>query len=315
MSKTQPKGATASRGLKRKLADTFDSVAPPVGSPQSIQALITALKQQHGRDRVVLRRVAHQLAELCKQGTFAFKFGFLLPDFIRRDSIAVEDFIDNVVNEGAIEAVVPLLTPTAAGEKPSMRWVPEISPFFHKPIQIYVQCHVRLRLSSDPLSNGTSEDVEKEACFILGLLAVKPEYQSRIAFCGALDGLVRLLKEHNLTSTTKTQPGSGGAARRAADAITNLAHENSDIKNMVREKVSQSLCIADLLGDQSSACYLKSLNLNFMSSKSYPCHTVHRVASLHWCLFSRRWTSKCSEQQQAHSGRLPSKMRTTRTRS
>jgi hypothetical protein len=27
--------------------------------------------------------------------------------------------------------------------------------------------------------------------------------------------------------------GSGGVARRAADAITNLAHENLEIKNMV----------------------------------------------------------------------------------
>ena len=75
-----------------------------------------------------------------------------------------------------------------------------------------------------------------EACFILGLLAVKPEYQIRISQCGALEGLVRLLQQHNLSWTTKAVPGSGGAARRAADAITNLAHENSDIKNMVREQ-------------------------------------------------------------------------------
>ncbi len=63
--------------------------------------------------------------------------------------------------------------------------------------------------------NG-AEELEKEACFILGLLAVKPEYQSRIARCNALPGLVRLLREH------------------AADALTNLAHENVEIKNMVR---------------------------------------------------------------------------------
>ena len=96
---------------------------------------------------------------------------------------------------------------------------------------------MRSGFNLSPLSNGVSEDVEKEACFILGLLAVKLEYQARIASCGALDGLIRLLQEHNLSATTKSQPGSGGAARRAADAITNLAHENSDIKNMVREKV------------------------------------------------------------------------------
>ncbi len=78
-----------------------------------------------------------------------------------------------------------------------------------------------------------NEELEKEACFILGLLAVKPEYQAKIAQCDALPGLVRLLKEHRMHSVTKSQPGSGGAARRAADAITNLAHENADIKNTV----------------------------------------------------------------------------------
>ncbi len=45
---------------------------------------------------------------------------------------------------------------------------------------------------------------------------------------------MRLLKHHKITTTTKTQPGSGGVARRAADAVTNLAHENVEIKSMVR---------------------------------------------------------------------------------
>ena len=83
---------------------------------------------------------------------------------------------------------------------------------------------------------STHEEIEKEACFILGLLAVKPEFQQKIAECGALKGLVRLLKEHRITSTTKAQPGSGGVARRAADAITNLAHENVEIKSLVKEQ-------------------------------------------------------------------------------
>ena len=38
------------------------------------------------------------------------------------------------------------------------------------------------------------EDIEKEACFILGLLAIKSEHQHAIADAGALTGLVRLLK-------------------------------------------------------------------------------------------------------------------------
>lgn len=36
--------------------------------------------------------------------------------------------------------------------------------------------------------------MEKEACFLLGLLAVKAEHQHAIADAGALSGLVRLLK-------------------------------------------------------------------------------------------------------------------------
>jgi len=66
--------------------------------------------------------------------------------------------------------------------------------------------------------------------------------------CGA--GLVKLLAAHSISSpqsrggasstgewqptSTSTRSGSGGVARRAADAITNLAHENIEIKNMVR---------------------------------------------------------------------------------
>ena len=78
----------------------------------------------------------------------------------------------------------------------------------------------------------SSEDVEKEACFILGLLAIKPEHQHNIADKGALTGLVGILKRHidNIGS-----PMLGASVvRRAADAITNLAHENVPIKSRVR---------------------------------------------------------------------------------
>jgi hypothetical protein len=74
------------------------------------------------------------------------------------------------------------------------------------------------------------DDIKKEACFILGLLAVKPEYQAQISDAGALPGLVALLRAHKPTAVTRVVPGSGGVARRAADAITNLAHENVEIK-------------------------------------------------------------------------------------
>ena len=69
------------------------------------------------------------------------------------------------------------------------------------------------------------EEVEKEACFVLGLLAIKQEHQHRIADAGALPGLVNLLKQYAPLSP----PPSVAACviRRAAEAITNLAHENT----------------------------------------------------------------------------------------
>eukprot|EP00955_Chlamydomonas_euryale_P087135 364271-Chlamydomonas_euryale.AAC.5 len=83
-----------------------------------------------------------------------------------------------------------------------------------------------------PAHRSCIHDVQRQSCFILGLLAVKPEYQARISRAGALAGLVRLLREANERLTTGVARGThgGGAARRAADAITNLAHENSEIK-------------------------------------------------------------------------------------
>lgn len=64
---------------------------------------------------------------------------------------------------------------------------------------------------------------------------MKPEYQSRIAALGALPGLVRLLTQYKGSMLPRPSAASGGTARRAADAITNLAHENSKVKTLVRE--------------------------------------------------------------------------------
>uniref|UniRef100_A0A7S0RRY0 BTB domain-containing protein n=1 Tax=Chlamydomonas leiostraca TaxID=1034604 RepID=A0A7S0RRY0_9CHLO len=189
---------TSTQGLKRKLAEAFAQLEPQDspsrrgpggpgdGQPSQVAALVDILRQHASGsaatpDKSAVRRAAHQLAELCKQ----------------------DEFVDQVVTEGAIEVVVPLLNTSADGES---------------------------------TSSSAQEDLEKEACFILGLLAVKPEYQARIAQQGALRGLVRLLREHRPAAITRSQPGSGGAVRRAADAITNLAHENVEIKNMVREQ-------------------------------------------------------------------------------
>jgi hypothetical protein len=74
-------------------------------------------------------------------------------------------------------------------------------------------------------------EVEKGAAFALGLLAVKPEHQQLIVDAGALPPLVNILKRHKNTSNSKVV---NSVIKRAADATTNLAHENSNIKTCVR---------------------------------------------------------------------------------
>eukprot|EP00249_Psilotum_nudum_P023477 c28889_g1_i2 orf=1071-3155(-) len=74
-------------------------------------------------------------------------------------------------------------------------------------------------------------EVEKDAAFSLGLLAVKPEHQRLIADAGALPSLVSLLQRKANSSNGRIV---NGVVRRAADAITNLAHENGSIKTRVR---------------------------------------------------------------------------------
>ncbi|AQK85757.1 ARM REPEAT PROTEIN INTERACTING WITH ABF2 isoform X4 [Zea mays] len=74
-------------------------------------------------------------------------------------------------------------------------------------------------------------EVEKGAAFTLGLLAVKPEHQQFIVDAGALPPLVKLLKRQRSTTNSRMV---NSVIKRAADAITNLAHENSNIKTRVR---------------------------------------------------------------------------------
>nr|ACL52434.1 unknown [Zea mays] len=74
-------------------------------------------------------------------------------------------------------------------------------------------------------------EVEKGAAFALGLLAVKPEHQQLVVDAGALPPLVKLLKRQKNTTNSRVV---NSVIKRAADAITNLAHENSNIKTSVR---------------------------------------------------------------------------------
>ncbi|PQQ21652.1 ARM REPEAT PROTEIN INTERACTING WITH ABF2 [Prunus yedoensis var. nudiflora] len=92
-------------------------------------------------------------------------------------------------------------------------------------------------LQAPPLSEGDrsskpyEHEVEKGSAFALGLLAVKPEHQQLIVDTGALAHLVDLLKRHKDSPVSRALYS---VIRRAADAITNLAHENSSIKTRVR---------------------------------------------------------------------------------
>lgn len=74
-------------------------------------------------------------------------------------------------------------------------------------------------------------EVEKEAAFVLGLIALKREYQRTISDAGAISCLVALLKRFGSSSTARAVDG---VIRRAADTITNLGHENNFIKNVIR---------------------------------------------------------------------------------
>ncbi|KAL5995955.1 hypothetical protein ACLOJK_026028 [Asimina triloba] len=90
-------------------------------------------------------------------------------------------------------------------------------------------------LQAPPLPSGGQRpfehEVEKGSAFALGLLAVKPEHQQLIVDAGALLHLVSLLKRHSDACNSRA---INSVIRRAADAITNLAHENSSIKTRVR---------------------------------------------------------------------------------
>uniref|UniRef100_A0A7N0SYL5 BTB domain-containing protein n=1 Tax=Kalanchoe fedtschenkoi TaxID=63787 RepID=A0A7N0SYL5_KALFE len=88
-----------------------------------------------------------------------------------------------------------------------------------------------LASDSDRGLRPMEHEVEKECAFVIGLLAVKPEYQQLIADAGALPHLVDLLKRKNDGCSPRAVIS---VIRRAADAITNLAHENSSIKTRVR---------------------------------------------------------------------------------
>ncbi|RAL43503.1 hypothetical protein DM860_012644 [Cuscuta australis] len=112
-----------------------------------------------------------------------------------------EEFVDVIVECGAVPALVRNLRPPVPARE------------------------------RDAASIQCVHEVEKGSAFTLGLLATRPEHQRFIVDLGALPLLVDLLKRHTDGKSSRT---SNGVIRRAADAITNLAHENGSIKSRVR---------------------------------------------------------------------------------
>ncbi|EFJ27678.1 hypothetical protein SELMODRAFT_441407 [Selaginella moellendorffii] len=110
-----------------------------------------------------------------------------------------EDHVDLIVDKGVVQALVPFLSAPVLEE------------------------------GEGPIAY--EHEVEKDAAFALGLLAVRPEHQRLIADAGALPSLVSLLKRRVTGQNARVV---NGLVRRAADAITNLAHENGSIKTRVR---------------------------------------------------------------------------------
>ncbi|XP_027351055.1 ARM REPEAT PROTEIN INTERACTING WITH ABF2-like [Abrus precatorius] len=113
-----------------------------------------------------------------------------------------EDLVDTIVNGGAVPALVKHLD---------------------------APCSVKD--DSDGVVEPYQHEVEKECALVLGLIAVKPEYQEFIVDAGALPSLVNLLKRHKTSAISQSLIG---LLWRVADAITNLAHENTSVKTLVR---------------------------------------------------------------------------------
>ncbi|KAL9993842.1 putative chromatin remodeling & transcription regulator BTB-POZ family [Helianthus debilis subsp. tardiflorus] len=118
---------------------------------------------------------------------------------LAKNVFVLKDIVNLIVESGAVPALVRHL------EAPDWKEVAEPRPYEH--------------------------EVEKGSAFTLGLLAIKPEHQQLIVDAGALPRLVALLKRHRDGENSRAV---NGVIRRAADAITNLAHENSSIKTRVR---------------------------------------------------------------------------------
>ncbi|XP_047941930.1 ARM REPEAT PROTEIN INTERACTING WITH ABF2-like isoform X4 [Salvia hispanica] len=125
----------------------------------------------------------------------------------------------------------------------------------------HLQAPPPLLMDGEGGSRSYEYEVEKGSAFTLGLLAIKPEHQQLIVDAGALPHLVDLLKRHSDVPNSRVV---SGVIRRAADAITNLAHENSSIKIRVRVEggippIVELLKFADSKVQKAAAGALRTL--------------------------------------------------------
>ena len=93
-------------------------------------------------------------------------------------------------------------------------------------------------VSLRPLPSPRSgvEELERDICFILGLLAIKVDHQAAICDAGALPTLVSMIRRYAGRNDVHLTGVPAQTCRRTSDAITNLAHENNGIKNRVRQE-------------------------------------------------------------------------------
>ncbi|KAL4437552.1 hypothetical protein ABPG77_003533 [Micractinium sp. CCAP 211/92] len=119
-----------------------------------------------------------------------------------------EENLDDAAAEGAVGVVVPLLKKLNGGDT---------------------------QAQEQPTTSGV-EELERDICFILGLLAIKVEHQAAICEAGALPTLVSMIRRYAGRNDVHLSGVAAQTCRRTSDAITNLAHENNSIKNKVRQE-------------------------------------------------------------------------------
>ncbi|WVZ05548.1 hypothetical protein V8G54_018894 [Vigna mungo] len=123
-----------------------------------------------------------------------------------------EDLADTLVDCGAVHALVRHLQLSHAGNDDDDKQ----DKFYNEGVTEHEQF-----------------EVAKGCSLIIELLAIKQEHQDLIVGVGVLPCLVESLKRHKICTISEPLVY---LLKRAADAITSLAHENDDIKTRVRRE-------------------------------------------------------------------------------